>query len=154
MANWISKQKGKVLSGYNSLLDHKTINDVPTSEVNKLWRARILINRATSVLPKDNTDGNIYTPNQAVGSGFSLRNPQRNPKLNEKTKDYDTLKSATDKRVQELQEHNQKLFLRITHQKEDKKKVSDDFQSKLLGDYAKMLDENELEMLRDLEEEL
>ena len=86
MANWISKQKGKVLSGYNSLLDHKTINDVSTSEVNKLWRARILINRATSGLPKDNPDGNIYTPNQSVGSGFSLRNPQRNPKLNEKTK--------------------------------------------------------------------
>ena len=75
-------------------------------------------------------------------------------KLNEKTKDYDTLKSTTDKRVQELQEHNQKLFLRITHQKEDKKKVNEDFQSKLLGDYAKMLDENELELLRELEEEL
>ena len=75
-------------------------------------------------------------------------------KLNEKTKDYDTLKSTTDKRVQELQEHNQKLFLRITHQKEDKKKVNEDFQSKLLGDYAKMLDENELEILRDLEEDL
>ena len=75
-------------------------------------------------------------------------------KLNEKTKEYDTLKSTTDKRVQELQEHNQKLFLRITHQKEDKKKVNEDFQSKLLGDYAKMLDENELEILRELEEEL
>ena len=74
--------------------------------------------------------------------------------LNEKTKEYDTLKSTSDKRVQELQEHNQKLFLRITHQKEDKKKVSDDFHSKLLGDYAKMLDENELEILRELEEEL
>ena len=75
-------------------------------------------------------------------------------KLNEKTKDYDTLKSATDKRVQELQEHNQKLFLRITHQKEDKKKVDENFESKLLGEYAKVLDENELEMLRELEEEL
>ena len=75
-------------------------------------------------------------------------------KLNEKTKDYDTLKSTTDKRVQELQEHNQKLFLRITHQKEDKKKVDENFESKLLGDYAKMLDENELEILRELEEEL
>ena len=53
-----------------------------------------------------------------------------------------------------MQEHNQKLFLRITHQKEDKKKVNEDFQSKLLGDYAKMLDENELEILRDLEEDL
>ena len=75
-------------------------------------------------------------------------------KLNEKTKDYDTLKSTTDKRVQELQEHNQKLFLRITHQKEDKKKVDENFESKLLGEYAKVLDENELEMLRELEEEL
>lgn len=75
-------------------------------------------------------------------------------KLNEKTKDYDTLKTSTDKRVQELQEHNQKLFLRITHQKEDKKKFTDDFQSKLLGEYANILDENELEILKDLEEEL
>ena len=75
-------------------------------------------------------------------------------KLNEKTKEYDTLKSTTDKRVQELQEHNQKLFLRITHQKEDKKKVDENFESKLLGEYAKVLDENELEMLRELEEEL
>ena len=75
-------------------------------------------------------------------------------KLNEKTKDYDTLKSTTDKRVQELQEHNQKLFLRITHQKEDKKKVDENFESKLLGEYAKVLDENELELLRELEEEL
>lgn len=75
-------------------------------------------------------------------------------KLNEKTKEYDTLKSTTDKRVQELQEHNQKLFLRITHQKEDKKKVDDKFESKLLGEYAKVLDENELEILRELEEEL
>lgn len=75
-------------------------------------------------------------------------------KLNEKTKDYDTLKTTTDKRVQELQEHNQKLFLRITHQKEDKKKVDDNFESKLLGEYAKVLDENELEILRELEEEL
>lgn len=75
-------------------------------------------------------------------------------KLNEKTKDYDTLKSTTDKRVQELQEHNQKLFLRITHQKEDKKKVDENFESKLLGEYAKVLDENELEILRELEEEL
>lgn len=75
-------------------------------------------------------------------------------KLNEKTKDYDTLKNTTDKRVQELQEHNQKLFLRITHQKEDKKKVDDNFESKLLGEYAKVLDENELEILRELEEEL
>ena len=75
-------------------------------------------------------------------------------KLNEKTKEYDTLKTSTDKRVQELQEHNQKLFLRITHQKEDKKKINDDFHSKLLGDYANILDENELEILKDLEEEL
>ena len=56
MANYISKQKGKVLSGYNKLLDHKTVNDVPTSEVNKLWRGMILINRVTSKLPKDSPE--------------------------------------------------------------------------------------------------
>ena len=36
----------------------------------------------------------------------------------------------------------------------DKKKVDENFESKLLGEYAKVLDENELEMLRELEEEL
>ena len=72
----------------------------------------------------------------------------------EKYNNMETELEQKTKREKELMEHNQKLFLRITHQKEDKKKVDENFESKLLGEYAKVLDENELEMLRELEEEL
>lgn len=61
-----------------------------------------------------------------------------------------TLKTESDKRISELQEHNQKLFLRVTHQKEDKAKTGV-FKSSLLGDYAKALSEDELEILEQLE---
>ena len=58
------------------------------------------------------------------------------------------------KKINDLQEHNQKLFLRITHQKQEKIKSNEEFNSKLLGDYAKNLSDRELEILRELEEEL
>ena len=59
-----------------------------------------------------------------------------------------------DNRIKELEEYNQKLFLRITHQKQEKIKSNEEFNSKLLGDYAKNLSDRELEILRELEEEL
>lgn len=86
MANIISKVKGKVLSPYNRAVE--SLKDVPTSEVNKLWRAKILINRATSGLPKDSSNkGKSYNPNQCVGSFYNTRNPSKNPKINKDTKD-------------------------------------------------------------------
>ena len=84
MANWISKQKGKGEKTLRNITSDGS--NVMTSEANKAWRALILLNRATSGLPKDHPDGKLYTPNQTVGNGYSLRNPQRNPKLNEETK--------------------------------------------------------------------
>ena len=56
-------------------------------------------------------------------------------------------------REKELMEHNQKLFLRATASKKEEKK-EEEFKSKLLGDYAKLLSEDELEMLKEFEEEL
>lgn len=85
MANWISKQKGKGEKVLRQITADGS--NVMTSEANKAWRALILFNRATSGLPKDHPDGKIYNPNQTIGKGYSLRNPQRNPKLNQKTKD-------------------------------------------------------------------
>ena len=85
MANWISQQKGKVLKKYNQVIsDHA---NALTGEVNKLWRAKIFLNRSTSGLPKDNPPGKMYNPNQTVGSGYTIRNPQKNPTANEATKE-------------------------------------------------------------------
>lgn len=86
MANWISKQKGKILNPYNKITADP--HSVLTSEINKLWRAKIFINRATSGLPKDDAlTGKSYNPNQAVGDHNILRQPQRNPEANGKFKD-------------------------------------------------------------------
>ena len=58
-----------------------------------------------------------------------------------------------DNRIKELEEYNQKLFLRATSSiKEEKPK--EEFKSKLLGDYAQLLDDEELELLKELEEDL
>ena len=58
-----------------------------------------------------------------------------------------------DIRIKELEEYNQKLFLRATSSiKEEKPK--EEFKSKLLGDYANLLDDEELELLKELEEDL
>ena len=71
-------------------------------------------------------------------------------KLSDTENNLNTLKETTNKRIQELQEHNQKLFLRVSHQKEEKT-YNEDFKSELLGDYANFLDDNEKEILRELE---
>ena len=86
MANWISKQKGKLLDPYLKLTSDP--HSVLTSEVNKLWRAKILLNRRTSGLPKDSAQtGRSYNPNNQVsGSFYELRKPKSNPKANEVTK--------------------------------------------------------------------
>lgn len=45
MARVLNKAAGKVVEKYNDL--------VLTGPLNKLWRARILLNRTISTLPKD-----------------------------------------------------------------------------------------------------
>ena len=58
-----------------------------------------------------------------------------------------------ENRVKELEEYNQKLFLRATAtQKQETPK--EEFKSKLLGEYANLLNEEELELLKELEEDL
>lgn len=72
-------------------------------------------------------------------------------KLTDTETNLTTLKETSNKRIQDLQEHNQKLFLRVSHQKKEEKPYNEDFKSDLLGDYAKVLDENEIEILKELE---
>ena len=70
--------------------------------------------------------------------------------------DYNQTKQLLEEkqiRVRELEEYNQKLFLRATatQKHEDKK---EEYTSKLLGDYANLLNDDELELLKEIEEEL
>ena len=83
----------------------------------------------------------------------TLTNEIENLKANyeDKEKEYNTFKEDSQKRFLELQEHNQKLFLKVTHKVEDKQEVKK-FKSKLLGDYADSLSEEQLEQLKKLEE--
>ena len=72
-------------------------------------------------------------------------------KLTEIQDKYTNVEETSNKRIQELQEHNQKLFLRVSHQKANDRLPSKETTSKLLGSYADLLDENELELLKDIE---
>lgn len=86
MANIISKAKGKIFTPYNKAIE--SLKDVPTSEVNKLWRAKILLNRVTSGLPKDSTNKDkAYNPNTRIGPFYNTRNPSKNPTINKETKE-------------------------------------------------------------------
>ena len=70
--------------------------------------------------------------------------------------DYNQVKQLLEEkntRVKELEEYNQKLFLRATAStKEETKK--ENYTSKLLGDYASILSDDELELLKEIEEGL
>ena len=73
--------------------------------------------------------------------------------LTNDNENFKTQFEEKEKRVKELEEYNQKLFLRATAtQKEEKKEEK--FTSKLIGEYAELLSDEELEILKELEEEL
>lgn len=84
----------------------------------------------------------------------TLKNDLENQKklLEDKETELNSFKEESNKRIMELQEHNQKLFLKVTHTKEEPKK--EEFKSKLLGDLAIDLSESDLEFLKQLEEGL
>lgn len=73
---------------------------------------------------------------------------------------YNSQKDEHEKsevRIRELQDANQKLFLKVTqptNNKQEGSKDNSEYDSILLGDYAKNLDENEIEFLKQLEEGL
>lgn len=59
-----------------------------------------------------------------------------------------------DNRVKELEEYNQKLFLRASATQNQQTEEKEEFKSKLLGDYINLLNEDEIEILKELEEDL
>lgn len=81
MARILGQAAGKVVEKYNDLT--RDTAGVLTGPLNKLWRARILLNRATSTLPKDSAlKGKIYDPNGVPGEAqISSKNPTLNKQL-------------------------------------------------------------------------
>lgn len=59
-----------------------------------------------------------------------------------------------DNRVKELEQYNQKLFLRASATQNQQTEEKEEFKSKLLGDYINLLNEDEIEILKELEEDL
>ena len=59
-----------------------------------------------------------------------------------------------DNRVKELEQYNQKLFLRASATQNQQTQEKEEFKSKLLGEYIKLLNEDEIELLKELEEDL
>lgn len=83
MARKLNKLAGNVVEKYNDLT--RDTAGVLTGPLNKLWRARIFLNRATSGLPKDNPDkGKTYEPNNQLGERQTSKNPTLNQKLQAK----------------------------------------------------------------------
>lgn len=79
MARILNQAAGKIVKKYNDLTQDTA--GVLTGPLNKLWRARILLNRATSLLPKDKADkGKLYIPNGVFGEA---QVSSKQPKINE-----------------------------------------------------------------------
>lgn len=79
--------------------------------------------------------------------------------LEEQLQDYENTKvelSKREERIKELEEHNQKLFLRATStlSKDEGKQENNNDLKELLGDYVNLLDNEEIENLKELMEEL
>lgn len=81
---YVGEFAGKAVSKYNDLTQDTM--GVLTGPLNKLWRARILLNRAISTLPKDTSlKGKLYDPNGVWGEAqISSKDPRLNQKLQEK----------------------------------------------------------------------
>lgn len=57
-----------------------------------------------------------------------------------------------DNRVKELEQYNQKLFLRASATQKEPNQEKEEFKSKLLGEYVSLLSDDEIETLKELEE--
>lgn len=68
MAHSISRSIGKGVRAYNKVFDNKVVSEITTSPINKLWRAKILLNRLTSRLPKNTALKHGWIPNKSAHS--------------------------------------------------------------------------------------
>ena len=57
-----------------------------------------------------------------------------------------------ENRVKELEQYNQKLFLRASATQNQQTQEKEEFKSKLLGEYVSLLSDDEIETLKELEE--
>ena len=59
-----------------------------------------------------------------------------------------------ENRVKELEQYNQNSFLRASATQNQQTQEKEEFKSKLLGEYINLLNEDEIELLKELEEDL
>ena len=80
-------------------------------------------------------------------------------KNNELSTELENIKNDNElkaERIKSLEEHNQKLFLRATSSssKMEEEKQEDNIANDILGDYAKLLSDEEIEQLNEIMEEI
>ena len=85
-------------------------------------------------------------------NNLKLEKGNMEQQLKDKEKEYAELKSATDKRIADLQEHNQKLFLRVGQVVEEyKEEKKDEYVSNVMGGYEKYLSDEQINLLKEIE---
>lgn len=76
--------------------------------------------------------------------------------LEEQLQVHENIKSElnnANERIKALELHNQKLFLKATSSfKEDVENKDKEFKSDILGEYASLLSDDEIELFKELEE--
>ena len=80
-------------------------------------------------------------------------------KNNELSTELENIKNDNElksERIKSLEEHNQKLFLRATSSSSrmEEEKQEDNIATDILGDYAKLLSDEEIEQLNEIMEEI
>lgn len=77
--------------------------------------------------------------------------------LEEQVKDKQDLERQLEEkesRIKSLEEHNQRLFLKATSTSKQEDEKEEKFTNDLLGDYANLLDEDEIQTFKEIMEEL
>lgn len=78
-------------------------------------------------------------------------------KLREELKEKENLEKelqTKEERIKSLEEHNQRLFLKATSTSKQEEETNDKFTSDLLGDYVELLNDDEIETLKEIMEDL
>ena len=81
---------------------------------------------------------------------------EKNKELSTELENIKNDNELKSERIKSLEEHNQKLFLRATSSssKMEEEKQVDNIATDILGDYAKLLSDEEIEQLNEIMEEI
>ena len=85
--------RGKTFKAINDVLDTEVAQTVATSHANKLWVSKILINRASSKLERDNSMGRNNDIDTVANSGKGIESRESTIILNSRGKERDYAKA-------------------------------------------------------------